>query len=363
MGDSNGNLQFIQYVLKMKSTIIVFAVIEIILSFAMSDVANSQDTPLLEDAYIGSEPGARPIGMGGAFSSLSGPSSIFWNPAGLNILPKNVISVSFKNKEGIVDKILFLVFASNQAALSWHLLSNVKEDDLYSKHIVQKDTVEIWSDIEYRIDEYILTVTSLTGKDEPAKSDFFIGINLKYLTGRFGIAKKLKKNGEWIEPEVNLDSGNGFGVDAGILYDKKRVDLGIAVQNILAMMYWHDYKKDRPEPNLRAGFAMKLFEKLILAFDVAKKWNKKDPFIYRLGAETVLKEVKNDTTNRSWYKKFVSCKPSFRLGAYTSRLRDEDIVYTGGFGFIYPNHTMDIAFSKKYGRKKPSIMLTTTIAF
>ncbi len=359
------------------------------LTFFSRESAGTEKAPLLEGAYWGLESGARPFAMGGAFVAVGGDAScIYWNPAGLGLLPQSIAMFGFSDMKDIEvenievvnlfrtatglsgKRLSFVAFSENQGALSWRPLSSICENNMYEQNInADGDTIERWKDIEYSINEFVLSMTTLMGATDQEIQGMpcILGMNVKYLNGRIGVAEKSRKNEVWEEPNINLDSGNGYSIDIGFLYPKKRIAIGLAARNVLAKMYWHDYSGDRINANLRGGIALELFKGFILASDVEKRWDDKAPYIYHTGAEkTFIREKKQrsnfGTKNRQSLKQG---DLSIRVGAYGTDLLKEEKIYTGGIGYSYSNYRVDTSVSGKYEGKdsKLSFRLTISVPF
>ena len=347
---------------------------------------SGEKAPLLKNAYCGLEPGARASAMGGAFVAVGGDASCFyWNPAGLGLLPQPTTVFGFNDTKhiGVEDveiadllgtptglsgkRLSFIAFSENRGALSWRPLSNVCKDGIYEQHIeADGDTIEIWRDIEYSINEFALSMTTLTiaTAQEIEGMPCILGMNIKYINGRMGVAEKSRRNGIWEEPKVNMDTGNGYSIDIGFLYSRKQIGLGFSVQNVLANLYWHDYSRDRINANLQAGIAFMPFNGFILASDIEKRWDD-TPYIYHIGTEKTFmrrKKQRNDfgTKDRQSLKHWDS---SIRLGVYGTNLFDkEKTIYTGGIGYSYSNYRVDTTVSGRYEGKDSKLSFKVTIS-
>ncbi len=359
------------------------------LTFFSRGFAGTEKAPLLEGAYWGLETGARPFAMGGAFVAVGGDAScIYWNPAGLGLLPQSTAMFGFSDMKDIEvenmevvnlfrtatglsgKRLSFVAFSENQGALSWCPLSSVCRNNMYFQNInADGDTIERWTDLEYSINEFVLSMTTLMGATDQEIQGMpcILGMNVKYLNGRIGVAEKSRKNGVWEEPNINLDTGNGYSIDLGFLYPKKWIALGASAQNVLAKLYWHDYSADRINANLRGGIAIKLFNSLLLASDVEKRWDEKAPYIYHIGVEKTFIRGKKQRSNFGTKDK-QSLKYgdlSIRLGTYGTDLLEEEKIYTGGIGYSYSNYRVDTSVSGKYEGKdsKLSFRLTISVPF
>lgn len=356
------------------------------LVFFSRSFVGAKRAPLFENTYWGLESGARAFAMGGAFVAVGGDASCFyWNPSGLGLLPQPTTMFGFNDTKhiGVEDveiadllgtptglsgkRLSFIAFSEKRGALSWRPLSSISKHGVYKQSIAGGDTIERWTDIEYSINEFGLSITTLMAATEQEIQGMscILGMNVKYINGRMGVAEKSRRNGIWEEPKVNLDTGNGYSIDLGFLYSERWLSLGFAAQNVLANLYWHDYSRDRINANLRGGIAFMPFNSFILASDVEKRWKEGTPYIYHIGAEKTF----------IWYKKqkrqfgIKEKKPvkqwafSMRLGAYGTDLLDEEkTIYTGGIGYSYSNYIVDTAVSRRYEGKDSNLSFRLTIS-
>lgn len=345
------------------------------LTFFSRDFAGAEKAPLLKNAYCGLEPGARASAMGGAFIAVGGDAScFFWNPAGLGLLPQSITVFDFNDTKhiGVEDveiadlmgtatglsgkRLSSVAFAEKQGALSWRPLSSISEHNIYEQSLTDGDTIERWTDIEYSINEFGLSMTTLISASEQEIQGMpcILGMSIKYINSRIGVAEKSKRNDIWEEPKVNLDTGNGYSIDIGFLYSKRWFSLGFSAQNVLANLYWHDYSRDRINANLRGGIAFMPFNSFILASDVEKRWDD-TPYIYHIGAEKRFRREKKQSIKHWAF--------SMRLGAYGTDLLDEEkTIYTGGLGYSYSNYIVNTAVSGRYEGKDSNLSFRLTIS-
>lgn len=311
-----------------------------------SILAKREDAPIFKNTYRGMDVGGRAIGMGGAFVAISSDAtSPYWNPAGLILLKEPLVNISFiseeKKKLGI-DNIIdapnqmwkgnfaYLSFASNRGAFSFRPLANFyKKDFLYKESDIKE--------LEFKVSEYVVSIA-----EEAERSG--IGINIKYINGKLGIAK---------EGDVNIDSGNGISFDLGMLYLlRKDIRFGLMVHNLWSKMYWYDYKTDSLTPNVKIGVSINRPNFLTVALDLEKILRKDEEVILHLGIESVFSPKKseglksNDSKIASLYESLSKIFPGvvLRIGY----MKNEDKAFTYGIGYIYRNrYQFDLAVIKK----------------
>lgn len=316
-------------------------------------VFGREKAPVQEGDYLGSPAGARPVSLGGALAGVAGDqSALFWNPAGLSLLPVNLISITFRRR-GVSS----ISISTPEMALGWHSLSRIDFEDSLSLQVDDEETTEVRKDMEFWLDEYIVSITTMAHNQSlRSEENIFVGTNLKYVRGGLGIAEKRNRSGSWQDVEVNLDRGNGYGVDVGILVRQERFGLGLAVQNLLAKVYWHDYENERIRANLMGGFSILPWDWLTLAGALEQRWNRRTSTILRLGGEAVFWRERSPR----WYGIFTSFSPSIRLGMYGPNLSEtEGRVLTGGFGYVYSRYQVDIA---AYGADVDNLSYVVTLS-
>ncbi len=283
------------------------------------------------NTYDGVPVGGRALGMGQTFVGLADdPYAVYWNPAGLLQLKRNIFGISFdvgqqskletakfiqeKSLQG--RKLTFFSFASPQGAVFYRPLSNFQS---------QTDLgVDSWEKREVKVYALGLTVTSTYGKDD----SLLAGINFNYLNGRLVVAKKAA------EPEIILSDGNGFSADLGLIFRATPVmNLGISVQNFPGYVWWEDYLHERLPIVLRTGVSLKLSDLLIFTSDYENRFYHA-PFeklkSYHLGLEQALGKV-----------------IFLRTGLYGEDLNDPTkLHYTFGLGYAYDNYYLDFSLDK-----------------
>lgn len=331
--------------------------------------AGKERVPLEGEDFLGPGVGARAIGLGGAVAGVGGDeNSLYWNPAGLNLLTASSISISFGSEPLTgVGQLLnpslrrrglsCLSISTSEMAVGWRALSRVSFEDSLFLEVSDGETTEVWRDMEFWADEYLVSITTMThGQGVVPEEKFLMGVNLKYVRGELGTAERMRRNGIWQEPELNLDRGNGYSVDLGLFLDERRFRLGLAAQNVLAKVYWKDYRAERIEANLMGGFSLLPTNWLVLAGAVEQRWNSKASTIIRLGAEATFWRG----SSPGWYGLITSFSPSVRLGTYGRNLsKREQRVMTGGLGYTYSRFKVDTAV---YGSESDNLGYVVSLA-
>ncbi|MDI6851685.1 MAG: hypothetical protein QMD82_07120 [bacterium] len=110
-------------------------------------------------------------------------------------------------------------------------------------------------EVEYSIDEFSLAISDML------YYNLYGGLRLGYYFVRFGEA--LVKDGA---PEVNLDTGNGFSIDLGMIYKRRGISVGISLKNVISGIYYSKYSKD--VLNLSGGVGINLEPLEFFSFSV-----------------------------------------------------------------------------------------------
>ncbi len=327
---------------------LIYRILFLLVVFFMTAYGSvlAEDAPTLYNSYDGVVIGARAIGMGEAFVGLADNADVvYWNPAGLIQLPVNMFSIGFNvqtiTKEDINEvfsqdplkggKLIYLSFAGNQGGLTWRPLSSFKQNTYIEDTSTNTQT---WEEKEIRINEFLLSI------GVPYTENMNVGFNLNYLSGSLAVSSKSKTGGVWNEPSANVSSGQGFGLDFGMLYKMTPfMNLGIMCQNLAAYMYWDDYARDKLPLNLRIGTSLRLSNLLTFAYDFERRFyqNREDLEMYHLGMEHLF---------------FKSV--AIRYGIYGTDWNDpKQVTYTVGMGYFKDNYFVDIAMRKYFVNLAP----------
>ncbi len=307
----------------------VFVIVSLIFFSAIFCFAK-EPSPIFYNSFDGISIGAKPSGMGEAFVALvDNADAPYWNPAGLIFLESNLATFMFDlarggaKREDIVNKeplqgkwFAYLSFCSSLGALSWRPLSNFREEN-----------DEEYSEREININKYTLSFAI------PYSPEVSFGMNISYLHGSLGIAREDSR------PYANISTGNGWGLDWGIIYTySPSLKMGISLENGPAYIYWSDYRSDRLPLNLRVGMGIKIAELLTVASDFEQRFyirengGQKSLAVYHLGLEYVLPR-----------------NISLRWGMFGENFSEKRKVnYTWGLGFIEDMYILDFALKRYY---------------
>ncbi|RKY86225.1 hypothetical protein DRQ11_08730 [candidate division KSB1 bacterium] len=317
----------------------------------------TKELPVRERYYRGTIIGAKALGMGGAFTAVcDDATAIYWNPAGLTQLKLNAGIVAYRiSSKDVVGKILgqtrflgkkqftFLGAASSKGGFAWRPLANIKKKNFYSKTTDEAgNIIERWTDLEYTLNEYILTLVEQTDL-------ISMGLNIKYLGGKLGFAQKEMVNSIWQEPEANIASGKGYGLDIGFLILGKHLKIGAMLGNVLSKIYWDDYDAITLERDGVFGLAFQI-NGLTLAGDLTKKLSENSNSVYCFGLQKSFSRKKDNFSNyksrqkarESLFDRFLSGRLSLRIGLLgENSLEERNLDYTTGVGYQYDGYGID----------------------
>ncbi|MEW5693867.1 MAG: PorV/PorQ family protein [Candidatus Hydrogenedentota bacterium] len=260
--------------------------------------------------------GARPSGMGEAFSAVDGDiNTVYWNPAGLYSLDK--FDVSF-------------MYLDWFARIDYHMLSfamPIKNKMSFGTTVGLLDYGETEKTIEATGGGYGGTVGTYSAYDRELKLSFAylfdfdnwilpVGLNLKYLYQK-----------------IDLASASGGAVDFGLQFRLKKWEhfsFGLVLQNIGTMSSF-DLEKDPLPFNVKGGILFSGFrDKLHLVSDVNIP---RDNTAYiNLGAEYYFLERADDLNF------------ALRAGYSSLKNRTDREGFTLGAGFSYKDLEIDYAF-------------------
>jgi hypothetical protein len=241
------------------------------------------------------EPGARPTGMGGAFTAIAAdPYSSAFNPAAsYGIGP---LSGSFGHN----------AYWEN-IGIETGYISFKKKGITYSAGI------------------QFAAANDLQGRGDVPSDDYY-SFDANDLMFKMGAAFKIDKDIVfglmlgWIYEKIEQYHGSSFNADFGILaHPLNNVDFGLAIQNLGGKMKIREAEYDLPTA-FRAGISYK-YNKLLAAGDVVVQ---DDETHLHLGGEYLIKQV-------------LYLRAGYRMGYDT-----KDI--SAGIGFVHRNFRFDYAF-------------------
>jgi len=294
------------------------------------------------------------MGMGGAFVAVANDATAtYWNPAGLSQLTANhivivmVYTLDDKNEIQLSDilaptrrlkrkQFIFLSVTSQNEAFYWRPLVNIRQKNVYSKLTSSNgDETETWTDLEYTLNAYGLTLAERNGP-------LSFGVNIKYLSGKLGIAEKRRVNSIWEEPEANIASGRGVGLDCGLMILGDHLNIGLMVSNVLNRIWWEDYSAMILEADGTLGLALHM-SGLTLAGDVHQKLKRGSEIWYHLGLEMLpLSWGRNNGHGAE--VPFLS-NVFLRAGVFSkNRIDTRKPNYTLGIGYFRDPLIVDLAF-------------------
>ncbi|MFQ6044350.1 MAG: hypothetical protein ACE5PV_26155, partial [Candidatus Poribacteria bacterium] len=175
-------------------------------------------TTELQAAFENVGIGAKPMGMGGAYTAQADDTNaIIWNPAGLADIPKREIGLSYLELYGLVGYSFIA----------------------YAHHIDSVGTIagslSGSNDSEGSYQEVALFISAARQIMKSSRPDFggfwsnlSLGFNLKYLNSRASMG------------ETNIGSGVGCAIDLGLRYDfSNKLQLGISLPNLLSYIAYN----------------------------------------------------------------------------------------------------------------------------
>ncbi len=235
---------------------------------------------------------ARPMGMGEAFTSISGENdSIMYNPAGLSELNTAKLFLSYRDFYGL--KLISQKYACFSVperyfnfGFSWHRIGATDNVDFF----------------DYKEDTYILTISGRLGGIENLSG----GMNFKFFR---------------VYSECNA---SGYGLDMGLQYYlmDKRLRLGLFNKDIgNTSIYWDTGSKDVLKTGLWCGVSYMPLEWVLVAMDVGS------PGELNIGSEAYLFE--NRMTVRGGIKE----------------LNKKNVVLSSGISLILNKYKIDYSLT------------------
>jgi len=301
-----------------------------------SVLARAEKAPLTFDAFDGQPVGARAISLGEAFTGLANDANApYWNPAGMALMGSNSFTAcSYLQRASDAKftdvissdplrggKLVFLSFASPNGGLSLRPLSKIS----LSSH-TNENGVEKWVDQSININEISFTAA------RKYQDNLYTGVSLNYINSNLALSQRTKDAISDIT-EVHADTGNGWSIDAGILYvASEYLTFGITARNAIGYLYWSDFDKNKLPLTWRGGMALSLPQKMTFTYDYAKAYypDHDDIATKHVGLEQIL------------FNTFV-----FRAGISGEDWNDPlKVTYTFGLGFDDKGYGLDMAMKQ-----------------
>ncbi|NLO90770.1 MAG: PorV/PorQ family protein [Elusimicrobia bacterium] len=218
--------------------------------------------------------GARPLGMGGAYTAVAeGAEAAYWNPAGLAQVQKMAGTFMRANYvEGITYNYFSYAYRFNQTTV---MSASAMMTDIGD--IKRTDINGNWNNDYFRPKDaayylsYCYSVVDLSDKDH----DVAIGVSGKYISSKI------------------VNSATAYGLDIGVMtfhFAKIPYRLGFTVQN-LGKGTKYDQDTDPMPLNIKTGGAVSLTDHLLFALD-ANFPKSADPYA-TIGAEVEMFSDRN----------------------------------------------------------------------
>lgn len=195
--------------------------------------------------------GARPLGMGGAFTAVAeGAEAAYWNPAGLAQVQR--MSATFMRASYVEDisyNYIALAHRLNQSSVlaASALMTNIGDIKRTNEDGVWDNSYFSPKDAAYSL-SYSYSVVDLSDKDH----DVAIGISGKYISSKI------------------VNSATAYGLDVGVMsfhFAKIPYRLGFTVQN-LGKGTTYDQETDPLPFNVKTGIAASPIKNILMALDL-----------------------------------------------------------------------------------------------
>jgi hypothetical protein len=278
--------------------------------------------------------GARPSGMGNAFSAIADDvNAILWNPAGLTLLNNKEASFTYTDIGTIFD-------VSGAGSMYDGFLG-------YAQPLKNGDAAAI--SLQYQEQGKI----AYTTESPEVIAEYNLGANYAAI---LSYAKKLSSSLSWgasfkfIQTKLWRETGQAYAVDLGGLYQtqNKNLTIGLSLQNTGTKLKMEDREQADPLPqNLKLGISYKLLtsnpHSLIFGFDIDKPTASDTSATLSLGTEY-------------WYRGLIA----LRLGYLNKEGNVKGM--TQGIGIRYRGYGLDFA-NVPWGELGHVQLISLTIKF
>jgi len=221
-------------------------------------------------AYVDIGYGARPMGMGGAYTGFSDDvNSIFWNPAGLTLMRESQFTAMYTKQMGLIP--YGLAAYANRIGHNY-----VAGGFITSGNDVLRETTIIGSYASV----FRFPVLGKTG----------IGFNVRFRQSSFG------NNQDGGEGRIQ-GSATGYGLDFGLMWQlSKRSRVGVFARDLVNSMTYDNTTLNKSyAENIPAGLVLGVSQKINRQSTLALDWEKSlyaDTFDkVHLGAEVTIFKV------------------------------------------------------------------------
>ena len=295
-----------------KKLVVILCFTGLIISTSISSYAQVGTTGA---EFLNTCLGARPSGMGNAFSAIADDiNTVLWNPAGLTLLNGKEASFTYTDIGSVFD-------VSGAGNMYDGFLG-------YAQPLKNSDAAAI--SLQYQEQGKI----AYTTESPEVIAEYNLGANYAAI---LSYAKKLSPSLSWganlkfIQAKLWRETGQAYAVDLGGLYQNqnKKLTIGLSLQNTGTKLKMGDREQADPLPqNLKLGMSYKLLDSnphsLTLGFDIDKSTVSNTSANISLGTEY-------------WYRGLIA----LRLGY----LNKEGSVkgMTQGIGLRYRGYGLDFA--------------------
>jgi hypothetical protein len=314
---------------------LVILIISAIICFAFAPDVWSVDSPLTDSYFLGEVPNAAAIGMGGAYTAMTGnPFAPYWNPAGLVTVKRSNLGVSMNIysdsdlDQDLVEetfpleasKLNYISVCGEQVGFYWRTLSNRIDVSTYTL---------AGTDYEERIDEKVNVFGITVAVPHSGNVDF--GMNMNLFTGMLGYYII-----EGSTPTVYISDGIGWGLDWGLLYNlDSNISFGVTVHNFPAMIYWEDFRQNTLPVIFRGGVNLRLSNLMAVGIDYE--------------SADYDESLAGDDLMHFGIEQFLTSSVIIRAGMYGNDFNDKyAVVYTTGLGFKKEEYSIDLAAKRYY---------------
>ena len=250
---------------KMKKSLLIKMILLFVILFSNITVHADIGSAFLDIGY-----GARPTGMGGAYTAISNDAhSIFWNPAGLTLIQNSQLTMMHTKQFGLVPYGLG-AYVTNIGANYMGLAFLTSGDDVLKENSF------------YGSYARALNLPFL-GKTR-------IGANLKLRTSSFGNNKDGGEN-------RSQGTASGYGIDLGFLWSlDKSTNFGIFARDIINNVSYDNTTTDKKydeivPPGLIFGLSRQFGKSFLLGFDWEKSLHSDTVEKFHIGGELSLLEM------------------------------------------------------------------------
>jgi len=283
----------------------------VIVLLVTSIQAFSQDLANISGTFVDIGFGARPMGLGGAYTAIANDAyATLWNPAGLANLQGQYASFFYTKQFDLIPYTLAL-YAKGFEDKNW----SHSEGLLVSGDDALRETVLFFA-FGYSMDQFV--------------DGLSLGATIKYKNATFG------NNQDGGEGQVR-GSAVGFGLDLGMLYTlSPKMTLGASMKNIFDFVSWNSsargmYTQGSPFRFI-GGIALYPRANLLFGIDFEKSFHTDTHDRLHFGMERRIFNI-----------------ISLRTGAYQDMVASAPMNYHFGFGAQYTSsNNMTFLFDAAY---------------